>query len=377
MAGQHAAHRLAERAGALAVHEPHVGDAGHERVVEILLDQVARLVGRAADQQSSRGATAGSGRSRLAAAARRDGAGRPLGRRAATGTRTRDRARRTVAESPAIATSSPRSPEVLGGDGHAGRQRARRGAGRGRRRRHAGARLAQRAAGSPSSAGRDRSPRLSRSHSALTARRTSVSSAAASALARSTISRARAAAVVSASWAAASRAALSRLAPLDGDRALGLGPGRLVEPGEELAHARGVRRAVALGAGDQLGRQPEPRRRWRARSSGPGRRSAAGTSAPACGCRTRRRRCGRAARWRRRRLSGSRWVVADDEGAPIGQRLEDRLGQRRALVGIGAGAQLVEEHQRARRPRRPAPRGPASRTPRRSRGSRPPPARRR
>ena len=37
----------------------------------------------------------------------------------------------------------------------------------------------------------------------------------------------------------------------------------------------------------------------------------------------------------------------DAERAALGQLLEHRLGERRAVVGIGAGAELVEEHERA------------------------------
>ena len=36
-----------------------------------------------------------------------------------------------------------------------------------------------------------------------------------------------------------------------------------------------------------------------------------------------------------------------DEGAAALEVLEDRLGERRSLVGVGAGSQLVQEHQRA------------------------------
>src|SRR5437016_1890709 len=45
MAREQRAHRLAERARAFAVDQAHVRQTGHERVVEILLDQIARLVG--------------------------------------------------------------------------------------------------------------------------------------------------------------------------------------------------------------------------------------------------------------------------------------------------------------------------------------------
>ena len=37
----------------------------------------------------------------------------------------------------------------------------------------------------------------------------------------------------------------------------------------------------------------------------------------------------------------------DHERAALGQLFEDRLGQNRALVGIGAGAELVEQDERA------------------------------
>ena len=49
MARQQRAHRLAERARALAVDEAHVRQPGHEGVVQVLLDEVARLVGGLAE----------------------------------------------------------------------------------------------------------------------------------------------------------------------------------------------------------------------------------------------------------------------------------------------------------------------------------------
>ena len=187
------AHRLAERAGALAVHEAHVGESGHERVVQILLDQVARLVGGARRAACSSGLTPAPHRARRRVSRRRAPLGAPSAApspdaAAASGTRTRQRCPdRTVAVSPAIATISPSQPEMLGGDGHAGHERRRRrrasGAGGGR---HAGADLLQ-----PPAALLERRPRALGALEALPlgARPrdgSSVRSAVASALARST-----------------------------------------------------------------------------------------------------------------------------------------------------------------------------------------------
>ncbi len=46
-------------------------------------------------------------------------------------------------------------------------------------------------------------------------------------------------------------------------------------------------------------------------------------------------------------MSGSRWVEATHERAALGQLLEHRLGERGAVVGVGARAQLVEQDERA------------------------------
>src|SRR5256885_14331691 len=50
MHGEEGPDRLAERARPLAVDEPDAGQTRDERIVEILLDHVARLVGRAPEQ---------------------------------------------------------------------------------------------------------------------------------------------------------------------------------------------------------------------------------------------------------------------------------------------------------------------------------------
>ena len=159
-----------------------------------------------------------SGRLRRASGARRSASqwfprpspatGVSLRRSAATGTRTVTDPARTVAVSPWISSSSPFSPRCaattaapgvsgLSVGARSGMVGSTRAAASCRRRRDS------------CSAGLDRSARLSRSHSDETARRMSVSSAAASALARSRTARACSPARRSASRAAASRAAVS------------------------------------------------------------------------------------------------------------------------------------------------------------------------
>ena len=225
-----------------------------------------------------------------------------------------------------------------------------------------------------SSAGRERSPRLRRSHSAATARRTSVTSAAASALARSTSSRARAVALASVAWAAARRAAVS-----------------LSRRSITSVRSASVRLASSSRAMSWLTRAASADR-WpcaRAMRSGesPSRRGdgeCVALAGDVVAQSERRRQGGRVELHRgvaRAGLAGGERAERLEVGgghhqrAAIGQRLEDRLGQRGALVGIGAGAQLVERARASDGPPRPAPRGSASRTRRRWRGSRPPTAR--
>src|SRR5437016_14190908 len=54
MTAEEVAHRLAQRAGALAVNQSHAGEPRQERGVQISLDRVARLVGRFAKKENLR-----------------------------------------------------------------------------------------------------------------------------------------------------------------------------------------------------------------------------------------------------------------------------------------------------------------------------------
>src|SRR5689334_9298086 len=55
MRREHLAHHAAEHAGALAVHQTHRGETGEERLVEVALHGVPRLVGTLSEEVNLRG----------------------------------------------------------------------------------------------------------------------------------------------------------------------------------------------------------------------------------------------------------------------------------------------------------------------------------
>ena len=136
------------------------------------------------------------------------------------------------------------------------------------------------------------------------------------------------------------------LPPLDGARPLRLVARLLIETQEQLGQARGLIRAVTLSALDQS--------RWQPKARGDGQGVALPGTVVDDAKRGRQRRDVELDRGvaspgmvLANAFSGSRWVVAMTRH-PLGQLLEDRLGQGGPLVGVRACAQLVQDDQRAR-----------------------------
>lgn len=187
--------------------------------------------------------------------------------------------------------------------------------------------------------------RFSRSHSDATARRMSVSSAAASVFARSSVPCARVSASCSARRAAARRAAASA-SRRSSSRALRLGAIARVELREKLRDAARLLGPMALGARDEPWWQSEPggdgqrpALAWTVVDEAEGRRQGDGVEfhrgVP-------RAWMGGGKTPQRLQMGGR-----DNEGTALGQLFEDRLRQRRPLVGIRAGTQLVEQNEGA------------------------------
>ena len=111
---------------------------------------------------------------------------------------------------------------------------------------------------------------------------------------------------------------------------------------------RGARGRAALGAVEPLGRERQPARQ-RERLAAAGRaRAADGRSAARSRVELHRGAGGAGQLHRRAGERRSRWVVMQHQAAARDQPLEQRHGERRALLGIGAGAELVEQHQALR-----------------------------